>query len=106
MYIVVREDLSPVHQLVQSAHAAHEAGIRFGNPNDISSMVVCTVPDEAALRLAAATCSLRGIRQYLFLEDDFGDQATAFATEPISGEARRTFRKLPLWTPDHAESAK
>lgn len=68
-------------------------------------MVVCSVRDEKALRMAAADCSLRGIRLYLFEEDDFGNQATAFATEPISGEARRAFRKFPLWTPERQEVA-
>jgi len=64
--------------------------------------VVCTVEDEAQLRLAAATCGLKGIRQYLFIEEDLGFQATAFATEPIYGERRRAFRKFPLWKPEGA----
>ena len=104
MYIVVRRDLSPTHQLVQACHAAHESGIRFGNPDDISSLVVCSVPDEAELRRAAANCSLRGIKTYVFEEDDFGNQATSFATEPISGDVRKAFKKFPLWTPEHAGS--
>lgn len=49
--------------------------------------------------MAAATCSLRGIRQYLFTEEDLEGQATAFATEPISGEKRRAFKKFQLWKP-------
>lgn len=98
--MIIRSDLTPAHQLIQATHAAHEAGIRFGNPDDISSMVVCSVPDEAALRLSAATCELRGIRKYLFVEDDFGNQATAFATEPISGERRKAFKNFTLWKPD------
>lgn len=70
--------------------------------------MLCTVPDEDALRRAAAATSLKGIRNYLFLEPDLGGQATAFATEPISGEMRKTFKKFPLWNPrmevqhDHA----
>lgn len=62
---------------------------------------MCSVPDEAALRQAAAACSLNGIRQYLFIESDLDNQATAFATEPISGEQRRAFRKFPLWKPQY-----
>lgn len=67
--------------------------------------MVCSVPDEAALRQAAAACSLKGIRQYLFIESDLGDQATAFATEPVSGEQRRAFRKFPLWKPEYERVA-
>lgn len=36
----------------------------------------------------------------MFLEPDLGDQATALATEPISGELRKTLSKYPLWLPD------
>lgn len=64
-------------------------------------MVVCTVPNEAALRKWADATNVRGIRNFMFEEDDFNNQATAFATQPITGEARRFFRKLPLWTPEY-----
>jgi hypothetical protein len=67
---------------------------------------VCSVPDEDTLRQAAAACSLKGIRQYLFQERDLGDQATAFATEPISGEKRKAFKKFPLWKPDYEKVEK
>lgn len=67
-------------------------------------MVICTVRDEEALRLAAAKCSASGIRKYVFTEEDLGDQATSFATEPITGETRKFFKRFPLWTPEHAEA--
>lgn len=67
---------------------------------------MCSVPDEIALRQAAALSSLSGIRQYLFIESDLDNQATAFATEPISGEQRRAFRKFPLWKPDYQKAEK
>jgi hypothetical protein len=36
----------------------------------------------------------------LFREPDIGNQATAFATAPITGAARRLFRHHRLWTPN------
>ena len=63
-----------------------------------------SLPNEEALRAAAAACDQKGIRNYLFIESDLNDQATAFATEPISGQARKAFKKIQLWTPEHAES--
>jgi len=63
------------------------------------------VPDEAALRAAAAACGPRGIRQYIFIEEDLNFQATAFATEPLAGERRKAFKKFPLWKPEGAEVA-
>jgi hypothetical protein len=59
--------------------------------------VLCSTPNEETLRRAAAGCELKGIRNYLFCEPDLGGQATAFATEPIYGEARKAFKKYPLW---------
>lgn len=63
-------------------------------------MVVCTIPDEKALRRLNAQANLAGIKTYMFEEDDFDNQATAFATEPITGEARKFFKKFPLWSPE------
>lgn len=94
---MIRKDLPPVHQLCQSIHAAHEAGIRFGNAEGISSLVVCSVPDEAALKEAQTKLEARGVKHYMFVEDDFGDQATALATEPLQGSRRRILSDYPLW---------
>jgi hypothetical protein len=84
-------------QLCQAVHAAYEAGIRFGDPHRISSVVVCSVPDERALQLAEARIRDNGIKSYMFTEPDIGDEATALATEPIFGAARRVLSKYPLW---------
>jgi len=68
-------------------------------------MVLLSVPDEAALRSAADMISFCGLQYYMFVEDDFGDQATAIATEPISGSDRKIFAAYPLWKEvqhDHA----
>lgn len=59
--------------------------------------MLCSTSNEETLRRAAAGCNLQGIRNYLFIEPDMGNQATAFATEPISGEARKAFKKFSLW---------
>ena len=104
VYVVVRRDLSPTHQLIQSVHAAHEAGIHFGKKDQTANMVVCTVPDEEALKDLAFKTTIEGIRIAVFEEDDFDDQATAIATEPITRDKGKFFRKLPLWTPEHAEA--
>jgi hypothetical protein len=67
-------------------------------------MVICSVRDEETLRLAAAKCQASGIRKCMFFEEDLDAQATAFATEPITGETRKFFKRFPLWTPEHAEA--
>lgn len=95
--MLVRTDLTLPQQFCQAAHAAHEAGIRFGNPARVSSIVLCSVPDEASLIRAKDRLDRKGIRSYVFLEDDLGNQATSLATEPISGSSRRVLGEFPLW---------
>ena len=86
-------------QLCQAVHAAHEAGIHLGNSDRISSVVICAVPNEQALQLAASRLDYNSdIRYTLFREPDLGDQATALATEPIDDRRRRRFMsRYKLW---------
>lgn len=68
-------------------------------------MVLCSVPDEEALKETARKLEERGIRHYVFSEPDLGDRITALSTEPIHGAARKVFSKYPLWKEmqhDHA----
>ncbi len=84
-------------QIVQAVHAAHEAGIRFGDPSNIHSVVICQVPDEAHLLRQEKRINARGIRTYLFREPDIGDEATALASELVGGDKRKVFARLSLW---------
>jgi hypothetical protein len=95
--VLVRQDLTPAQQLCQAVHAAHEAGIRFGNPSGISSVVICTVPDQVSLLEAQQRLQWKGIQCYTFNEPDLGNQSTALATEPIARGARKVLSYYPLW---------
>lgn len=86
--------------MCQAAHAAHEAGIRFGDPHCVSSIVVCPVDNEHELLKAQWRIARKGIRMYVFREPDIGGQATALATEPIAAGLRKVFSKYRLWLPD------
>lgn len=98
--MLVRTDIPLADQICQSSHAAHESGIRFGDPAQISSIVLCGVSDEGALEKAHWMIEQSGIRSYLFREPDLGDEATALATEPIFGSKRKMFSKFNLWLPN------
>jgi hypothetical protein len=97
VYVVVRSDLPFEHQAVQSVHAGIAAA-RDLIPSDQvhPSLVLCTVPSEADLLALRDKCSQAQIPIRLFVETDLGEQATAFATGPVNGEARKLFKKLPL----------
>jgi hypothetical protein len=95
--VLVRTDLTPAQQLCQAVHAAHEAGIRFGTPQSVSAVVVCALPDEAALRDARDRLSFKGIRSFAFHEPDLDGQMTALATEPLARDRRNFLSRYPLW---------
>ncbi len=99
MYVVVREDLTVPQQAVQACHAAIKASRSFlpetailNSPN----LVVCTIRDEESLKEMLEMVHRSGINACSFQEEDLNGETTAFATELISGEKRRVFRKCRL----------
>lgn len=98
--MVVRQDLPLEQQLVQAIHAAHESGIYLSPASDKStSVVVCSTSSEQQLLNTLDKVESRGIRTILFREPDIGNQATAFATEPIPSDQRHILKGLRLWKP-------
>jgi hypothetical protein len=88
--VLVRTDLSPAQIAVQAVHAAIEASRQFLTPNcEHPHIVLCGIASEQRLLAAADRLFRRGIRLSLFREPDRGNEATALATEPLSGDPRR-----------------
>jgi hypothetical protein len=100
VYVLVRKDLSPGQQVVQSCHAVAEAVSAFhALEQEHPHLIVCEVSDETALRRALGETQQCGIACRPFFEPDLGNQLTALATEPISRARGRRFRKLRLLNP-------
>lgn len=95
--MVVREDLTPPQQICQAVHAAYESGIRYGDKERISSVVVVTVPNEDELLKTKEKLDWKGLKNYLFREPDLGNEATSLATEPLDQKRRRCLGGYPLW---------
>jgi hypothetical protein len=57
---------------------------------------VLTVPDENLLLELSQQVKAAGVRFVRFNEADFGNEFTAFATEPINGLKRKLFTKIPM----------
>jgi len=94
MYVLVRNDLSIPQQAVQSAHAAIEASRAFLEPGqEHPSVIIVIVKSEQKLKSIAAKLD---VKFRAFFEPDIGNQMTAIATAPISGEQRNFFKKFQL----------
>lgn len=99
LYVVVRRDLPLAHQAVQAIHAGISSARDLIPPAAIHpSLVLCTVPDKAALLDMQDRCHAAGIANRIFVESDMGDEPTALATQPVNGKGRKLFRELPLFT--------
>lgn len=84
--------------MCQAVHAAHEAGIHLADKaNGITSVVICTIPNEQELMKLQHKLMQLGIKSVLFREPDVDNQATALATEPINSDVRRFLSSYPLW---------
>lgn len=99
-YLWVRKDIPLADQLVQTAHAAQNAGSRWGcQPN--THMLLFQVDNIDALYKIAMECEKKNINYYMFNEPDsaYDDgppmRHTAICTEPVEG----FMFKGTLWIP-------
>lgn len=95
--MLVRTDIPLAQQVVQVGHACLEAGRRFDWPEETCNLVVLAVPTQRDLQIRVERACLAGIRIAVFDEPDDALGITAACTEPLTGAARRIFRRLPLW---------
>lgn len=99
MYVFVRKDLPIQQQLVQSNHAALEAGIAFGNKEQTepSSLILIAVKNTYQLEKAMKDLESKGIKFISFEEPDWDYKLTSFATEPLTQDKRVLLKKYQLW---------
>ena len=82
---------------VQASHAAIAATLAFGEPHlTHPNLVVCGIPDEAALVAEFNRLKALGVPCCEWREEDLGGQATAVATGPLEGAARNPLRGYRL----------
>lgn len=97
-YVFVRTDISIEQQLVQSAHAALEAGKQFNESKAISSIVMIAAKNKDELHKIANRLEQNGILFNMFHEPDFGMGDSALATEPICcPDKRKVLKKYQLY---------
>ena len=96
VYVIVRDDLTPPQKTVQSCHAIIEATRNFNMNGTHPTVIVCAVGSEGQLYDLCDEIANKRILFARFYEPDIGDQLTAIATEPVTGDTRLHFRHLQL----------
>lgn len=96
VYVIVCKDLSPVDIVVQSCHAALEAGIHKDQCKEYpASLVVLKVSNEDDLIKAGQYLKNNNIQFTLFYENPM-KRHTALATEVIDVDKQSIFKKFQL----------
>lgn len=97
----VRTDIPIAQQIVQSNHAALEAGLAYGAAHHLaqtSSIILLAVKNEYQLLKAQAHVNSHNITTHAFFEPDahlgYEPGFTAFATAPVAEECRPLFKKI------------
>lgn len=93
VYVFIREDLSHPQQIVQSCHAAIEASSLISPDSEHPHLVLCGVRSESELEKISARLRAYDIQFKAFREPDRNNEYTSIATEPISGNKRKIFKR-------------
>ena len=94
---MVRNNLSYPQKCVQSCHAAIDVAREFLNPQqEHPHLVVTVVKNETKLKKLSEDLTRKKISHKVFREPDIGNQITAIATEPLSGQDRNVFKRYQL----------
>jgi hypothetical protein len=97
MYVFVRKDLTHSQQVVQASHACIEASRFFLKPDiEHPHLVVIGVKNQNKLKKCIEHLQQLNIYYKEFIEPDIGNEVTAVATIPISGEIRTHLAKYCL----------
>jgi hypothetical protein len=95
--VFVRKDLSIPQQVVQTSHACIEVSRNYLTPEATHPhLVVLSVENEEQLKQYAEKMKKAGIQYREFIEPDIGNQWTAVASEPLTGDRRKHFSNYRL----------
>lgn len=96
-YVFIRKDLSIPQLIVQSSHAALEAGFSFDRPPTTPHLVLIGVDSEDHLISTADYLGTQGIEFEMFFEPDDNTGYTSIATRPLFGDERKLLSKFKLF---------
>jgi hypothetical protein len=98
MYIILRKDLDPTYQIIQSGHALFEHALTLTDkPSQTSNFCLLEAKDEEDLMKIAGKLEQKDINLTMFHEPDYDTGYTAIAAGPIYGEDRKHFKKFKFF---------
>ena len=85
--------------MVQSNHAALEAGIFLGDKtqDEPSSLIVIAVKNKSKLEKVLLDLTQKGIKHIPFYEPSWDYGLTAICTEPLTQDLRVLLKRYQLW---------
>lgn len=85
--------------MVQSNHAALEAGIFLGDnsQDEPSSLIVIAIKNKEKLEKVLKDLTEKGIKHIPFHEPDWDYGLTAIGTEPLTQDRRVLLKRYQLW---------
>ncbi len=92
----VRLDLTPSQRAVQAIHGALEASEYLDRDKEHPHLILLAISNEEELLKIPEKLNTSNIRHKIWKEPDIGNQVTSIATEPISGDRRKIFKKYKL----------
>lgn len=98
-YVFIRTDLPIPQQIVQAAHAAHNAGQRFGEHSHIVLFGVSSVDHLVDVQ---SRLLYNNVESELFYDSDINNgEYTALVTAPLRGDERRLMKRYKLYRTPH-----
>ena len=98
VYVVVRKDMSPEMQMVQSCHATLEVGFKSESYKVVTNLVLFEIDNEKDLIDCSVKLQLEELDYEMFFEPDNQLGYTALATLPTYERRIKAFNGLKLWT--------
>lgn len=95
IYVIIRDDLTVPQKTVQACHAVIES-CRKHNIEFHPSVICLRVENEKKLKKAIKELTSLNISLSVFCEPDIGNSLTCIASEPVTEEKRKIFRKFQL----------
>ena len=98
IYIILRTDLEPTYQIIQSGHALFEHALSITDkPDNTSHFCLLEAKNEGDLIKISEKLKEKDLNFTMFHEPDYDTGYTCIAVGPIYGKDRKLFKKFKFF---------